>query len=493
MRPNTFFFLRWISIILLAASVAMVFIQLVNYSRLRSVYPAGMTIGGVDVAGLQPNQAVERLLRVYSLPIEVTYNEATFLIDPALTGFTLDMESMLAAADLVRTGGDFWNGYWDYLWNRAPAPVDIPLRASLSTSQLRNYLANEVAPRYDIPAIPATPRPGTALFDPGTPGRALDIERAVLLVEDAFYSPSGRKVALSYVTIQPGRPALRNLQTQIQQIIDGAGYDGVVGLYMLDLQSGEEIHFAYERGRLLSTQPDVAFTASSTIKIPILVAAYTLYGPTLSEDFAPLVLDMIVRSENPPSDRIMSFLDEVRGPLLVTEVMQKLGLQNTFIAGYFYPRAPLLQLFSTPSNQRVDVQTSLDVYNQTTASEMGYLLADIYQCAQTGGGTLVAVYPDKITQASCRQMIDFLSSDKIGVLIEAGVPEGTQVAHKHGWTPNSAGVIRDIADVGIVYTPAGNYVLVIFTHHPVQAVWEPVSQMIARISQAFYGYFNPPQ
>ena len=61
------------------------------------------------------------------------------------------------------------------------------------------------------------------------------------------------------------------------------------------------------------------------------------------------------------------------------------------------------------------------------------LLSDIYQCAETGGGALIAAFPDKITSEICQQMITFLAADKIGVLIEAGVPEGTQVAHKHGW------------------------------------------------------------
>jgi hypothetical protein len=64
-------------------------------------------------------------------------------------------------------------------------------------------------------------------------------------------------------------------------------------------------------------------------------------------------------------------------------------------------------------------------------------------------------------------MINFLASDKIGVLIEAGVPEGTQVAHKHGWiTEPSSGVIQNISDSGIIYTPGGNYVLVIYAYHP---------------------------
>jgi hypothetical protein len=38
--------------------------------------------------------------------------------------------------------------------------------------------------------------------------------------------------------------------------------------------------------------------------------------------------------------------------------------------------------------------------------------------------------------------------------------------------------------------PAGNYVLTIFAHHPVQAVFDPVNQLFANISSAIYNFFN---
>jgi hypothetical protein len=121
------------------------------------------------------------------------------------------------------------------------------------------------------------------------------------------------------------------------------------------------------------------------------------------------------------------------------------------------------------------------------------LLADIYQCATTGGGALVAAFPDKINGEICQRMISYLAADKIGVLIEAGVPEGTQVAHKHGWiTEPSSGVIKNISDAGIIYTPGGNYVLVIYAFHPVQTIWEPVSTLFAQLSQAVYNFYNLP-
>ncbi|WP_322807288.1 serine hydrolase, partial [Thermanaerothrix sp.] len=81
--------------------------------------------------------------------------------------------------------------------------------------------------------------------------------------------------------------------------------------------------------------------------------------------------------------------------------------------------------------------------------------------------------------------------NRIAVLIEAGLPEGTQIAHKHGWvTDPRDGLIHTISDAGIVYTPGGNYVLVIFLYHPVQLLFDPANLLIANLSQAVYNFYN---
>jgi len=484
---NTSILVRIVSILFLTATIVLTIISLIGYSRQRNNYPAGMTIGGVPVGGLGPQEASERVLLVYNTPIEAQYGDNIIHIDPPVVGFELDLEAMLAAADLSRTGGSFWGGYWNYLWNQEPPSVAIPLRATIVEEDLRAYLENEIASRYDIPPEPARPIPGSASFAPGRPGQVLDIDRAVLLIEDALRSPTNRTVSLTFQRSTAARPTFENLEILLQQTINLAGFDGVFGLYMLDLQSGQEIHFAMDQGEQIATEPDVAFTASSTIKIPIMISYYIKNGPAaLDENTSELILNMIRKSENPPADLLMERLNAFEGPLVVTRNMQAIGLENTFIAGFFcnaFDPCPLL----------LDVSTDPDVYNQTTTADMGMLLADIYQCATFGGGALVAAFPGQITQEVCQQMIDFLAADKIGVLIEAGVPEGTQVAHKHGWISESgSGVIKNISDSAIVYSPGGNYVLVMYAYHPVQAVWEPVSELFADLSQVVYNYFNLP-
>lgn len=489
---DTSFILRWVSLFFIAAAIILTMLELTAYSRARGNYPEGMTIGGVPVGGVSPQEAAQRLLRVYTSPVEIQYAGTVIHLDPTLVGFTLETESMLAAADLQRTGSPFWVGFWDFLWNRQPQASEVPLVASFSQDRLRSYLLEEISPRYDIPAIAAQPVPGQVNFAPGTPGQELDINRAVILIEDALRSPGKRTVALTAQRTLAGRPALNNLGILIRQIIDLTPFDGVVGFYMLDLQTGEELHFGYDRNENIGVEPDISFTASSTVKIPVMISVYNHLGPTLSDEIAALVEETITRSENPATDALMERIAQGRGPLVVTEDMRKLGLKNTFLAGYFYNGAALLQRFDTEANQRTDVVTNPDVYNQTTPSEMGQLMADLYQCSQTGGGALVAAFPDKMSREVCNEMIEYLKLDRIGVLLEAGLPEGTQIAHKHGWISGPSGIIQNISDVGIVYTPGGNYVVAIFVYHPVQAVWDPVSSMVVQISQAVYNYFNLP-
>jgi beta-lactamase class A len=214
----------------------------------------------------------------------------------------------------------------------------------------------------------------------------------------------------------------------------------------------------------------------------------------LQPNIADLITLMIDRSDNPPADRLMSeVLDPNIGPLVVSQDMAALGLPNTFLGGYFYQGAPLLKRFTTPANSRTDFTTTPDQYNQTTPMEIGMLLSDVYECASTGGGTFAAAFPNEISQNECRQMIAYLAKNKIGVLLEAGLPEGTQFAHKHGWvTDTTDGVIHTMQDAGIVYSPGGNFVVTMYLYHPVQVVFDPVNIMYAQISRAIYNYFNLP-
>jgi len=223
-----------------------------------------------------------------------------------------------------------------------------------------------------------------------------------------------------------------------------------------------------------------------------MVAAYARVGEPTPSEVATLMSEMITRSDNTSTDSLMvETMSPTLGPIEVTKSMRDLGLNNTFLDGMFYLGAPLLTGVTTPANTRTDVSTDPDRYNQTTPAEIGQLLVDIYQCAQTGGGSFAIVLPGKISKNECQSMITYLTGNRIGVLLEAGVPEGTQIGHKHGWATDPVdGVMHTVGDAGLIYTPGGNYVLTVYIHDTQQIIWDSANKLFADLSRAVYNYFN---
>jgi beta-lactamase class A len=366
----------------------------------------------------------------------------------------------------------------------------VPLTASFSEESLRSYLKDQVAALYDEPPLPSAPIEGTLDFTPSQPGTALDIDQAVPQIAAALRSRTTRQVQLSYTAVPAPRPPLSSLQLLLEQTVQRMGYNGTLELYLSNPQSGDKLQLAYDQGK--PAPADIAFTAASTMKIPIMISVFRRQPDPLPANIQAMFAAMIEFSDNDMSDKLLETLEKNLGPILLTEDIQALGLQNTFLGGYYYPGAPLLQRFETPANQRSDINTAPDVYNQTTPADMGVLLEDIYTCAEQNQSPMQTAFPGQLTQSKCRQMVEFMSKNRNGVLLEAGLPEGTRVAHKHGWTTDSDGLIHAISDAGIVYSPGGSYVLTIYIYDREQLIWERMNFMIALLSQAAYNFYNLP-
>ena len=483
---------RLISLSLLLGAIILAALQLMRFSRVRANLPAGLILASVPVGGLDRQGAAQLLMEAYSFPVELRYDNAVIHLNPSVVDFNLDVENMLALANLERTQKQFWQDYWDYLWGRTTYPSQIPLTATYSEARLRAFLS-EIASRYDQPPEPAMPIQGSVSFSPGKPGLKLNVDGSIQSIEAALYSLDNRSVELPLERVEPARPVFQNLEILIKQTLKASGYDGLAGVYLLDLQSAQELHFAYQNDKDLPVEPDIAFTASSIIKIPIMVSAFRRMGDIPDTETLKLLEDMVDKSGNEAADWLMDrVIDPQRAPLMVTQDMQSLGLRNTYLAGYFSFGSPLLALIETPANTRTDIFTDPDPYSQTTPSDIAMLLEDIYQCAQTGGGALTAVFPGEITQPECQAMNTYLINNRLPVLLTAGLPEATPIAHKHGWVTVN-GVINTIGDAGIVYTPGGNYIFVVFLYHPQQLIWESASALIAQLSQVVYNFYNLPQ
>jgi beta-lactamase class A len=449
----------------------------------------GTVIAGVPVGGLSRQEASDRLIQIYGSPVELHYQKAVIQIDPVGMGFKMDETAMLDAAEVQRGDLSFWGSFWAFLWGTLARPKEVPMIAVTSQSRIRQYLQTEIVSRYDQPTIPMMPQIGDTWFVPGVAGVNLDIDDAVVLIQNALCSPTQRVVTLQYTRPTIQRPSLSILSTMLKQVIYVDGFDGYAEVYLKDLKSGEEFDFATKNREDLP--PDIAFTAASTMKIPIMVTVFQRVKEPTPQAIADQ-LDLVFRySENPPADWLLqTVVDRNLGPLGVSDDMQALGLKNTFLAGYFYQGAPLLRRYQTPANSRKDVATGPDVYNQTTAADMGALLDDIYECSQYGGGALMAVFHGEISQSECKQMVYYLELDKIGVLIQGGLPDGAVIAHKHGWITEGDGFIHTVGDAGIIYSPGGDYILSIYMNHPTQLVWDSANLLVEELSLAVYNYYN---
>jgi len=452
--------------------------QYVDYRASRVTLPVGMTVAGLPVRGMTREQVMAELTRVYAEPVEVTYQDQPRLLSPDAIELRLDPQQTEANLDAALAAQGGVEGFLAHLLRQDLEPVDVPAAVQYSGERLDGFLA-QVAQQYDrLPQDPL-PRPETLTFYPGQSGYALDVPASRAVLDTALVSAVDRNVVL-VVQEQPPPPVdMALLEQMLREILEG--HPGMIpGIFIKDLQNGDE----------LAINADVAYAGLSTLKIAIMVETYRVLDQPPDVEQTKLLSETMTLSGNFTANLLLSQIvgngDGYQGAENLTASMNHLGLPNTFLAAP-YDAETVPPVIVTPANSRTDVTTYPDPYMQTTPLDMGLLMEMIYQCSQ-GGGTLMVAYPDAFTAEECSQMITWMSANKIGGLIEAGVPLDTQVAHKHGWISDTHG------DSAIVFTPGGDFVLIVFLCRPLEwLVWEEANPLMAQVAQATYNYFNPSQ
>jgi len=469
---------QWLLVIAMVALVIFLLFKLYQYGTFRRYFPAGLTVAGVPVGGLTRAEADEQLNNRYiDAPVIVRHGEEAIEIRPIDIEFTLDTETMLSQADYQRQQQDFWAGFWGFLWGRPVEVEHVELRATHDPEALSNVL-DTIATAFDKPALPPQPVPTTLSFQYGEPGIATNIEASTPDVQAAFYRAVDREAQLVLEPMAPERPDINLLARLIVNHLEG--FDGVASIFISDLATGEEV--AINAGEAMS--------GMSILKLPIALETMRVVDGGLTAEQSKLISEtLVVQSGNFSANLLLDVVagedDAYLGADIVTESMRDLGLSNTFIAvPYEEQPRPGRATYETVANSREDMMTQPDPAMQTTAEDIGSLLVMLYQCAEYGGGGLLAAYDGQLTQEECQQLLDYMELNHIGSLIEEGVPPETPVAHKHGWISDTHG------DAGIVTSPGGDYVLVVYMYKPEWLEWEISSPLLADISQATYNYFN---
>ena len=252
-------------------------------------------------------------------------------------------------------------------------------------------------------------------------------------------------------------------------------------VFVMDLQSGEAFSFGDE----------YAFSGTSINKIAILAALYRhLDGPP-SIEVATDIANTMICSENVATNRLLSIVgggNSYYGAEAVTEFFGDLGWSRSFITAPFTtigtpepPPHPLL-LPQTSANQQ---KANPDLSNQLTVSEIGALLASIYDCGYHESGSLIETFSSAIEPRECRQILHVMSNNTVDALLKAGVPAETRVSHKHGWIADTHG------NAAVFFTPGGDYVIAMMLFQPSWLNFQESLPVIAEVSRRVYNYFNP--
>ena len=483
--------LRLASATLLIAAMGLALGQFFSFKDSQKYFPPGVTIAGVRVGGLDRKDAGDRIFEVFSQPVELRYQNSRIQVLPLALGFQMDIEAMLSEAEQQVSATSPGAAFWKHLWKQKgqDSEISVPLNASIQSDLIHQFLVSEISPRYDQPPTEAVPIAGQSIFEKGQPGYSIDLAKSAQAIQAALESPTQRVAQLVINELPAGLPSMENLEISLKQQISLSSPNTLVEIYLKNLENHQSLHFAVQNSTDIS--PGIAFTAASTIKIPVMISVLRRTDSPTPERISAMLEEMIMFSENTETDRLMEqVIDPVYGPIYVTEDLETLGLRNTFLGGYFYLGAPLLRLYETPANQRQDINLIPDPYNQTTPNEMGTLLEAIYHCAADGTGLLTQTFPGQITRDECQYMIELLVGDRLPYLITAGLPEGTRIAHKHGWIEEADGLLHTMSDAAIIYSPGEDYVLTIYMYHPEQLVFDNGNRLMAQLSTTIYNFFN---
>ncbi|MGD8968706.1 MAG: serine hydrolase [Anaerolineae bacterium] len=467
-------YIVWL-IIAIAVAVLLLAWQYLGYRLTNRTLPAGMRMAGLSVENMTREQALNALDVAFATPLTVTYQEHQLSLSPSAVELRYD--DNLTGANLDAALAVWWSfdGFISYLLGHTFESREVPVAVGYSEQRLVRFL-DRVAYQYDQPPQGPVALPAVLDLRPGQPGSSLNVAASRARLASALVSADRETVELVVESQEAPLMDIELLRQLLETRLDDQ--PGLIpGIFVKDLQTGDE----------LMINAEVAYSGLSVLKIAVLEEAYRSLDQPPSVETAKLISETMTESGNFTANLLLRDViddgDSHEAAEKLTASMNRLGLQNTFMAAP-YDEKDVAATITTPANSRTDISTDPDPFIQTTPLDIGVLLEMIYQCSHSGGA-LMLTYPETLTADECQEMLKWMSQNRIDNLIEGGVPAGTEVAHKHGWISDTH------ADAGLVFTPGGDYVLVIFLHGPEWLQWEESAALIADISSAAYNYFNP--
>ncbi len=244
-------------------------------------------------------------------------------------------------------------------------------------------------------------------------------------------------------------------------------FSGTLGYVIKDLNSGH----------VVSSQADRAFPSASLIKLPIMVAVFQAVEDkklTLAQTLtlhrqdrkggsgilkwspvgsvftvSELVEAMITHSDNTAAHMLVDQL----GYDYLQQTFHKLGLQATEV----HPEGFRL------TSRRVDED------NMTSPADMAMLLEKIYT-------------RQLVSEQASDDMLGILKRQHLRDRLPKYLPSGWMIAHKTGL------LRRACHDVGIVFSPNGDYLICVLTNH--DSTYKVAKRFIATMGRISFDYYQ---
>lgn len=431
----------------------------------------GVSVGGVDLGGLTAGEAQQKLadaLVPLTQPLTVQAGRSRLKLDPQELRIQMPVDAMVDAA-LAAPGG---------------SQLDVKL--SYDTERLRAALSRFNA-GLEAPAVSVITATGMISRSFAvTPGERFDLGGAVTQVDQHLRRVGGDRM-VPLVPVAPPAPPVELLRQQVSEM--ASMWRGIAAVYVYDLQRDEE---------LAAVNPDTVFSGASIMKVPILLHTY-LELPSLTSEQQEWARKMVLKSDNLTANKLLaasvggtSTEEALEGVRRMSEQLRGLGLQHTyqtmpFEAGDYLIGVRKLDIPRGPRVEGPEPHTEADPYLRTTPAEISRIFLWIDQCSR-GSGVVIEQFASKIDATRCKEMLGLLEAIDDPLRLPAGLPPGTRIAHKAGWTEDMQ------ADVGIVRSPGGDFLIAVYLYRRVPNGYladEVAAPVIDRFARVVYTFFNP--
>lgn len=438
-------------------------------------FASGTRIAGIDVGGMTAETVAETLraeLASVTRPLQLRAGDARLMLRAADIDLELPVDAWLAEAQRQAEQAE---------------PIRVPLEVDYDAAKLREQLTVLAAEATTAPALAViTSTDALSRSFAYIPGYSLDIDAAMREVEERLLSPQAARRVNLKLQEDSAVPAVSFAQIEEQVNAMAQEWYGIVGFYLYDLNSGETV----------TRNENTVFSGASVMKVPIMLQSYITL-PTFDADQKQWMRQMIVESDNLAANQMLAAAasgmgteDALVGAEQMNETLQKLGLQHTYQYMPYEAADYLITLRGYtikqgPPQEGSPPYTEADPVLRTTPAEISRLFLLIDQCSQKQG-ELLDLFPATLSARRCQEMLDLLAENEDTSRMVSGLPAGTRAEHKSGW-------IEDMqADVGIVRSPGGDFLLAVYLYQ--ESDWlrdEVAAPVIGDFARLVYTAYNP--